>query len=176
MYDRNVKHVCTAAATPQALYAGERLAGAFERTTSRLIEMRSEEYLARGHRDGGRTTGRSSWLEACGFWCNRPLQLEADAAAVRVGLHQAHPHRFAERQFGVGFDARHDRRLAQHHFAATPVLAVDLDHRTLEHLAYARGQRGRLGPVRSEEHTSELQSLMRTSYAVFCLNKTTYRT
>src|SRR3546814_6368984 len=26
--------------------------------------------------------------------------------------------------------------------------------------------------VRSEEHTSELQSLMRTSYAVFCLKKT----
>src|SRR3546814_10701582 len=25
--------------------------------------------------------------------------------------------------------------------------------------------------VRSEKHTSELQSLMRTSYAVFCLNK-----
>src|SRR3546814_8753235 len=30
---------------------------------------------------------------------------------------------------------------------------------------------------RSEEHTSELQSLMRISYAVFCLkNKTTHRT
>src|SRR3546814_8848882 len=27
-------------------------------------------------------------------------------------------------------------------------------------------------PVRSEEHTSELQSLMRNSYAVFCLKKT----
>src|SRR3546814_9685663 len=27
--------------------------------------------------------------------------------------------------------------------------------------------------IRSEEHTSELQSLMRTSYAVFCLKKTT---
>src|SRR3546814_7182647 len=26
-------------------------------------------------------------------------------------------------------------------------------------------------PDRSEEHTSELQSLMRISYAVFCLNK-----
>src|SRR3546814_10592797 len=26
-------------------------------------------------------------------------------------------------------------------------------------------------PVRSEEHTSELQSLMRTSYAVFCLKR-----
>src|SRR3546814_8899230 len=28
-------------------------------------------------------------------------------------------------------------------------------------------------PVRSEEHTSELQSLMRISYAVFCLQKKT---
>src|SRR3546814_6460117 len=27
------------------------------------------------------------------------------------------------------------------------------------------------GPLRSEEHTSELQSLMRISYAVFCLKK-----
>src|SRR3546814_6571804 len=30
--------------------------------------------------------------------------------------------------------------------------------------------------ARSEEHTSELQSLMRISYAVFCLKKTTTRT
>src|SRR3546814_2048091 len=30
--------------------------------------------------------------------------------------------------------------------------------------------------ARSEEHTSELQSLMRNSYAVFCLNKQTYCT
>src|SRR3546814_3932097 len=29
----------------------------------------------------------------------------------------------------------------------------------------------RLAPCRSEEHTSELQSLMRISYAVFCLKK-----
>src|SRR3546814_4923887 len=28
--------------------------------------------------------------------------------------------------------------------------------------------------LRSEEHTSELQSLMRTSYAVFCLKKKNY--
>src|SRR3546814_6731353 len=28
--------------------------------------------------------------------------------------------------------------------------------------------------IRSEEHTSELQSLMRISYAVFCLKKTKY--
>src|SRR3546814_6181059 len=30
---------------------------------------------------------------------------------------------------------------------------------------------GSLVPLRSEEHTSELQSLMRISYAVFCLKK-----
>src|SRR3546814_3184864 len=30
--------------------------------------------------------------------------------------------------------------------------------------------------MRSEEHTSELQSLMRISYAVFCLKKKTYKT
>src|SRR3546814_8190032 len=32
-------------------------------------------------------------------------------------------------------------------------------------------QLGRRWYARSEEHTSELQSLMRTSYAVFCLKK-----
>src|SRR3546814_8911469 len=31
-------------------------------------------------------------------------------------------------------------------------------------------------PFRSEEHTSELQSLMRISYAVFCLKKNTHTT
>src|SRR3546814_10610203 len=32
-----------------------------------------------------------------------------------------------------------------------------------------------IGTYRSEEHTSELQSLMRISYAVFCLKKKTYK-
>src|SRR3546814_1485378 len=44
-------------------------------------------------------------------------------------------------------------------------------------LAGRGGQGGRLAPgdgsARSEEHTSELQSLMRISYAVFCLKKKT---
>src|SRR3546814_5679365 len=51
-----------------------------------------------------------------------------------------------------------------------------LDGRTLEGLG---DEEGRLRPFarqqafgeRSEEHTSELQSLMRISYAVFCLKK-----
>src|SRR3546814_9308862 len=36
---------------------------------------------------------------------------------------------------------------------------------------FMREKRWNLFPSRSEEHTSELQSLMRLSYAVFCLNK-----
>src|SRR3546814_1490269 len=39
----------------------------------------------------------------------------------------------------------------------------------LQALRVARGQQVQAG--RSEEHTSELQSLMRISYAVFCLQK-----
>src|SRR3546814_1583010 len=38
-------------------------------------------------------------------------------------------------------------------------------------LAAGRQRDGGRGRVRSEEHTSELQSLMRISYAVFCLKK-----
>src|SRR3546814_3084736 len=37
--------------------------------------------------------------------------------------------------------------------------------------SYVDSLRKALQPVRSEEHTSELQSLMRISYAVFCLKK-----
>src|SRR3546814_6231714 len=36
---------------------------------------------------------------------------------------------------------------------------------------HRQGRQHRVEKVRSEEHTSELQSLMRISYAVFCLKK-----
>jgi cell division protein ZapE len=49
-YDRNVNLVLSAAAPPAQLYRGEQLRSLFERTVSRLIEMQSEEYLAREHR------------------------------------------------------------------------------------------------------------------------------
>src|SRR3546814_9212089 len=51
--------------------------------------------------------------------------------------------------------------------ASAPVLAPDSPV-TLS-WANGTGQRFEIGlAIRSEEHTSELQSLMRTSYAVFC--------
>jgi cell division protein ZapE len=50
LYDQAVKLIVSAAAPPQQLYQGERLAFDFRRTASRLVEMQSEAYLARPHR------------------------------------------------------------------------------------------------------------------------------
>src|SRR3546814_494605 len=69
----------------------------------------------------------------------------------------------------VGFPAVLDRAGLVRPAAAAAVGRVDrraaaviVGHLAVEHVGVDR---------RSEEHTSELQSLMRTSYAVFCLKK-----
>jgi cell division protein ZapE len=49
-YDRSVKLVVSAAAPPAALYRGDRLTAEFERTSSRLVEMQTQHYLAGEHR------------------------------------------------------------------------------------------------------------------------------
>ncbi len=49
-YDRGVKLILSAEEPVESLYQGSRLAFEFERTQSRLLEMRSHEYLAREHR------------------------------------------------------------------------------------------------------------------------------
>jgi len=49
-YDHDVKLILSAEVPPTDLYHGERLRFEFERTTSRLLEMQSHEYLARSHR------------------------------------------------------------------------------------------------------------------------------
>jgi cell division protein ZapE len=49
-YDRGVKLVLSAAASPAELYTGDKLRFEFERTRSRLAEMQTHEYLARPHK------------------------------------------------------------------------------------------------------------------------------
>src|SRR3546814_4287794 len=61
---------------------------------------------------------------------------------------------FAARKFGIGLG---ELEPEGHGFGVDAMAAAD--------------RRGQLVLMRSEEHTSELQSLMRISYAVFCLKK-----
>src|SRR3546814_5394479 len=67
---------------------------------------------------------------------------------------------------GVGFDQPIDRQVLASHV---------IDDRLRRGIGGAPGRRveieHRIDNRRSEEHTSELQSLMRISYAVFCLKK-----
>jgi cell division protein ZapE len=49
LYDHQVKLICSAEVRPEELYLGNRLQFEFERTSSRLLEMQSEAYLARAH-------------------------------------------------------------------------------------------------------------------------------
>ena len=50
LYDRHVNLLLSAAADPLSLYRGTRVERQFERTSSRLIEMQSAQYLALEHR------------------------------------------------------------------------------------------------------------------------------
>ncbi len=49
-YDRSVKVIISAEASAHDLYKGKRLSFEFQRTVSRLLEMRSHDYLARPHK------------------------------------------------------------------------------------------------------------------------------
>src|SRR3546814_11186129 len=71
---------------------------------------------------------------------------------------------------------RGDAVLGQHgscvsHFAPVLPDAVVFAHSTDDVVALVKLCSAADIPIRSEEHTSELQSLMRTSYAVLCLKK-----
>src|SRR3546814_6475519 len=75
---------------------------------------------------------------------------------------------------GVGFRAGYGDKLRRTIGAADPGAVPGGSTRWL---SCSRGQlTGPNQDRRSEEHTSALQSLMRISYAVFCLKKTTHIT
>src|SRR3546814_7633204 len=70
---------------------------------------------------------------------------------------------------------RHEEAVAEHAFGRHPLIVFLIElrgemraERAAWIVAHAHPQHVR---PRSEEHTSELQSLMRISYAVFCLKK-----
>src|SRR3546814_3234452 len=71
------------------------------------------------------------------------------------------------RQGGNWFNARLSN-LSLTGFRVQTFARLDLDSTIWVMLP---GFDGRRAKIRSEEHTSELQSLMRISYAVFCLKK-----
>src|SRR3546814_308653 len=99
----------------------------------------------------------------------------ADAAALKLRYHNAvlHArHAPADETARAVFNAAEQARVealgarAMEGVRANLTRAVEMRMRT-DPITRARSRE----EVRSEEHTSELQSLMRTSYAVFCLKK-----
>src|SRR3546814_5823573 len=95
---------------------------------------------------------------------------QASQRSVRQPLHSCGPVRASRRRLDGGGGNDKLRLVAQHRDRERQVAG----------LVWARqaGKRGIERPARvaimearSEEHTSELQSLMRISYAVFCLKK-----
>src|SRR3546814_4159791 len=68
-------------------------------------------------------------------------------------------------------DLAFDRDSALFHAINRGKLSVAADLKDAGDLANVRALIAEADVLRSEEHTSELQSLMRISYAVFCLKK-----
>src|SRR3546814_3924062 len=79
-----------------------------------------------------------------------------------------------------GIDAQGVRSTGTISVALSARQSLQMNSQDLELGNQAKGLLGALGTGtgdwRSEEHTSELQSLMRISYAVFCLKKKTNQT
>src|SRR3546814_7027887 len=85
--------------------------------------------------------------------------------------------RHALEQHGLAFDPRYNLALIPpaRSFRVSQSWHADDAYRVAADLL-DRGRRPDAFVVRSEEYTSELQSLMRISYAVFCLKKKNKKT
>src|SRR3546814_1646270 len=98
--------------------------------------------------------------------CSSDLTRKVDVEAF---LEQRLPHRRA--LFEIGHDDRDDRRLR----LLGAEREAEVPQPLVQRLRIFPQMRPLVRPVhqlaRSEEHTSELQSLMRISYAVFCSKK-----
>src|SRR3546814_1128509 len=108
----------------------------------------------------------STWISPTGPVARAPSGGPRRCRPDQPFLRQSRAHRWARRQpFAKGIEMRQRAQLAVEHRPAGP---QDEDEEV--QIAEAELIPKRVG-TRSEEHTSELQSLMRISYAVFCLKK-----
>src|SRR3546814_18330145 len=99
------------------------------------------------------------------FFCNDTATTEIYTYLHALSLHDALP---------ISCASSHSMASRGGSFAALPSAAWISASRRLPYskrnmLACSTCTIGAFGDSRSEEHTSELQSLMRISYAVFCL-------
>src|SRR3546814_9482984 len=97
-----------------------------------------------------------------------PIERDVEAEDVGKDMVQPHPRRGAAEQMEIGREQPPRRARVGRRWTAAVGHAerVERDALTIEHaieIMVGRQQQ------RSEEHTYELQSLMRISYAVFCL-------
>src|SRR3546814_8492841 len=79
-------------------------------------------------------------------------------------------HRRLRRPDTLAVETRLPRQTAQNR-KTTVLVGLQFEHFRKRAPFPAFGHRRGVGGRRSEEHTSELQSLMRISYAVYCLKK-----
>src|SRR3546814_1716290 len=109
---------------------------------------------------------------------DRLVEIDTDPVELAPGLRNQHPVATRRRRSRVQPSAQ------QHHQPLGPFEAARIGRRIQLHDILAHEPKlqpvSRAGPrqsrlarrlPRSEEHTSELQSLMRISYAVFCLKQ-----
>src|SRR3546814_2284332 len=91
--------------------------------------------------------------------------LSASASLSPAGVKTAAPSQ-SSRKVGIS-----ESSSAHPDIAASSTASPNGSYRDGETKMPARSRQAAMEASRSEEHTSELQSLMRNSYAVFCLKK-----
>src|SRR3546814_5807963 len=106
------------------------------------------------------------------FPTRRSSDLPAELRARAIGMMQA---TVAERRpLRLRLSDINDVRLPLFFFSVSTEIAaafLPLYARAASRPEWLSPEIAAAAPLRSEEHTSELQSLMRISYAVFCLKK-----
>src|SRR3546814_10237743 len=99
------------------------------------------------------------------------VDLEIGLAEVRDARFQPRDRHARDRAAPVHGEAVADEAHVAIEMVRCRPVGLELHHRPVQSPVRLEQALRRLAALRSEEHTSELQSLMRISYAVFCLKK-----